>query len=152
MNENRLPRLLKEILVYRNPGAIEKVADSLGETYDYIWSQTHGRVNPHIKVLRAAFLATKDPRLKRELEPDGFELVRERTAKALKAPEAESTDIVLQVSNLIDQLRKALSDGTITPQESDGLEKQFCEIEKELIEARVAVRDAAASKKVQPIK
>jgi hypothetical protein len=150
--DNRIPRLLKEILVYRYPGAIEKVADHLGDTYDYVWSQTHGRVNPHIKVIRAAYIVTGDPRLKRELEPEGFELVPTREGEASKCAESEATDIMLQTSKLIEDLREVLEDGVITNDEADQLEKSFSAIEKELIEARAAIRNAAQRKRLKAVK
>lgn len=150
--DNRVPRLLKQILVYQYPGAIEKVADYLGDTYDYVWSQTHGRVNPHIKVLRAAYIVTGDPRLKRELEPEGYELVSARDAKAQRDAESEATDIMLHTSRMIEKLRDSLVDGVITTDEAEELEKSFCDIEKELVEARAAIRAAAENKRLKAVK
>lgn len=152
MADDRISRLLKDVLVYRNPGSIERVADYMGETYDHIWSQTHGRVNPKIQVVKAAYVITGDQRLKRELEPEGHELVPAREAEAIRDAESESTDIVIHASRLIERLRGAVHDGAITEVEAEGLEKSFCDLEKELIEARSAVRRLAENKRFKAVK
>ena len=153
MADSRISRLLKEILVYKYPGAIEKVADCLGETYDHIWSQTHGRVNPKIEVVKAAFLVTGDPRLKRELEPGGYELVRERTApEGLKNAEAELIDIVLASARVITRLRETASDGRIPADALNELERCFCDLEKEFIDARSAIRSMSDRREIRAVK
>ena len=150
---NRIPRLLKEVLVYRHPGAIEKVADLLGDTYDYVWSQTHGRVNPHIKVIKAAFVITGDPRLKRELEPEGYELVRERGCpEKLKNAEAELVDVVLASAKIITRLRETARDGRIPSDALDEMEKCLCDLEKEFIEARSAIRSMSGRREFRAVK
>lgn len=149
MSEDRLSRLLNSVLVCENRGLIEEVADRMGESYNHVHKQVSGYVNIHVNTLKAAFLVTKDPRLKRELEPEGYELVQKRNAEALRCPESEATDIVLQSSNLIEKIRQALADGKITQSELLDLEKSFCDVERELIEARTAVRNAAGGKNVK---
>jgi len=153
MADSRISRLLKEILVYKHPGAIEKVADCLGETYDHIWSQTHGRVNPKIEVVKAAFIVTGDQRLKRELEPEGYELVWERAAPVgLKDAEAELTDIVLASARVITRLRESAPDGRMTAEALDDLERCFCDLEKEFIEARHAIRNMSDRRGFRAVK
>lgn len=152
MSECRLSRLLNSILISEHRGAIYDVADLMGETYNHVHKQISGYTNVHVNTLKSAFIVTKDPRLKRELEPDGYELIPARTATATKCPESEITDVILHAARLIEMARNSLEDGTITRDEADALEKQFCQIEKELIEARAAIRSAAANNRVRAVK
>ena len=118
----------------------------MGETYNHVHKQVSGYTNVHVNTIKAAFVVTGDPRLKRELEPEGYELVHKREAEALRCPESEATDIILQSSNLIEKIRQAVKDGRITQSEVLELEKCFCDVERELIEARTAVRSMAENR------
>lgn len=136
----KIARLLKECLIYKYPGSIEKVADLLGDTYNYVHAQTHERVNPHIKVIRAAFLVTGDQRFKRELEPDGWELVRKRQAQGkIKSMEGEAVDVVVATSDVIREIRKSIEDGKVTADELDNIECGLDRIESQVVELRAAV-------------
>lgn len=142
MSDDRLSRLCHQLFTIEYPGAIQKIADMCSDTYEWVYQNINGRAKsgPHVKILRAGYLVTGDARLKRELEPEGYELIPQRTADAQKCLESEATDVVLQASNLIEQIRTALKDGIVSKDEADDLERQFCQIDKELIEARATMR------------
>ena len=134
MSESSLSRLLKEVLIYDNgKGVCQAVADYSGETYDYIWSQTHGRVNPSLKTIKAAFVITKDPRLKKALEPEGFKLNPDQPGDSLlKHFEAEIGDLTVGTGLLLHASREALKDNNLSKQEENDIRRLIEAIKKDL--------------------
>ncbi len=135
-------RLLKEILIYRIDDGINKVAHILNETYDYVWSQTHERINPSIYVVKAAYEISKDPRLKRILEPKGMCLVPDsQLSTPTKETEAEATDVILSVSDLIKTVRNSMADLKISKSEAMEIGQRMSDVDKEWAEVKSSVRD-----------
>ena len=152
-DRGREARLLKQCLMYDYDGnGIQAVAGLLNETYDYVWSQTHERINPHIKVLRAAYIITGDPRLKKELEPDGFELVPKRKATGeVKSMEGEAIDVIIHAAKIMEQIQAVIEDGKVTSEEAAGLRKALNTFEEIGINLRSAIERAERTGKVHKL-
>lgn len=143
MEENGVSRILKQVLVYDCPGAIEKVAEHLNETYDYIWSQTAGRVNPAVHVIKGAYEITGDPKLKRLLTPIGYEIL---PATSKDRPtghfEAEIGDLDIAVAKLRTAFREVLKDNRITPKEANRLQKLIDTLRVEIADVEAIIKKA----------
>lgn len=140
---NSVARILKQVLVYENSGGLEKVAEHLNETYDYVWSQTAGRVNPAVHVIKGAYEVTGDPKLKRLLTPTGYELLpvtyKDRPTGHY---EAEIGDLDIAVASIRKAFRKALEDDRITPKEADRLQKLIDALRVEIADVEAILRKA----------
>ncbi len=135
-------RLLKEILVFRHRNGIEQVADQLNETYDYVWSQTHERTNPSVNTIKAAFLVTKDPRLKRILTPAGFKLSPDKmTDRPVSGYEHEIGDLDIAVSTLRMKFREAMKDNMISKNEAIDISILIENIRLELIDVETVLKN-----------
>ena len=127
--------LLREILVYDNRGSAYAVAEKAGLAYRTVMDQTDGKVNASVQVIKAAWLVTKDPRLKVILEPEGWELVPKASVLAPTKPiEAEATDVVIEVTSFIAEHRIAIEDGRIDRKEHLDLRKRIQKAKNELEE------------------
>ncbi len=155
---NPVCELLYEVLIATHRGAVKEVARVAGlaerTVYDHC---TDGRLNPSVEVIKAAWVVTRDPRLRKLLEPEGWRLVPEpEAAPRLKDPEAEITDINLAAADAIKALRAALDPqgpggARITRQETTALHRHLDLIERELAEARQAVKRMEDEKARRPL-
>lgn len=140
---NNVARILKQVLVYEYPGALEKAAAHLNETYDYIWSQTAGRVNPAVHVIRGVYEVTGDPKLKRLLTPVGYELLPASSkARPTGHFEAEIGDLDIAVAKLRTAFREVLKDNRITPKEANRLQKLIDTLRVEIADVEAIIKKA----------
>jgi hypothetical protein len=132
--------LLKEILVYEHRGAAYEVAKVAGMAYRTVMDYTDGKCNPPVKVISAAFLVTRDVRLKHLLEPDGWELVRKKgTVESDKPVEAEAMDVVVCVGDFVEDYRRKMDDGRLETHEAVALLGKIAALKTELDELEAAV-------------
>ncbi len=136
MSDGRINNLLQEILISTHRGSIYKVAEMTGYAYRSIHDFCHiPNKNIPTKIIKAAFLITKDPRLKLELEPQGYELVvKKENLKYSDDFHKEISDVNIKLSTLLLTFRDALKDEHITKQEKITLKKEWEEVSKELAE------------------
>lgn len=136
--------LFYEILICQHRGAIEKVANLVGCAYSTVHEYCGDRrKTPPVWLYKAAFLVTGDPRLKRRLEPEGYELVPKRCGLPADKPvEAEMTDVVLAMGRAIEAFRLASADQKITKDELIQIEKELAQAALEVAEAQKAVKMA----------
>ena len=133
MEENGVARVLKQVLIYENSGGIEQVAEHLHGTYDYVWSQTAGRVNPSVHVIRGAYEVTGDPKLARLLTPVGYQLTPMITPSREVGPyETEIGDLDMAVSTLRRLFRTAMEDNVIDNKEADKIHGALNTLRKEM--------------------
>ncbi len=136
MSDSRVNKLLYEILISTHRGSIYEVAELSG----YAYSSLHDfcsylNKNVPTKVIKAAFLVTKDPRLKSELEPQGYELVLKKEGLNYSDDfHKEISDVNIKLSDLLKTFREALKDDRITKDEKIKLKTEWEEVSKELAE------------------
>ncbi len=136
MSDGRINNLLYEILVMNQKGAMYDVAELTG----YAYRSVHDfcsvlNKNVPTKIIKAAYLVTKDPRLKRELEPEGYELsIKKEGLDYSEDFHKEISDVNIKLSSLLLTFRDALEDKKISKQEKITLKKQWEEVSKELAE------------------
>ena len=116
--------LLHEILVNGSTDLTRGVANMAGVSRSSVEKQCYANVNPSVAVIKAAWLVTKDPRLKKLLEPinpetgEAWELTPKINGKIpLKPIESEGVDVFISLSLFLDDLRLSLEDGEISNNE-----------------------------------
>jgi len=143
---NSITELLKEILVSTHRGSAYEVAEIAGLAYRTVIDQTDGRINPSVEVIKASWLVTKDPRLKRLLEPEGWELARKaEMVQPTRDAEGETTDVILAASTLIESIRKAKEDGRLTKEERLTILSNLGIVKLEVEEAEAALNKEISS-------
>lgn len=129
-------RLLKEILVTQNRGGCNQIADDLGCSYDEVWEATHERANPSVRIVAATYARFPDLRLKRLLEPAGYELVHKQDGpRSVGDVCQETTDVVLASAEAVRLARESL---TGNARQAAKLLAALDLVENELAEARAA--------------
>ncbi len=139
---NPICELLYEVLVATHRGAVKEVARVAGlaerTVYDHC---TDGRLNPSLEVIKAAWVVTQDPRLRRLLEPRGWRLVPDQAqVRPDKDVEGEAVDVSLSAGDLIRTARELLADGHLSAEDELAFQVRLQAAEKELAELREAVR------------
>jgi len=135
-------KLLNEILRIGARGLIEPVAIEAGVAYDTVYDQCRGNVNPSIQVIKAAYIITQDPRLKRMLEPTGYELTpKDQLYLPEKPVHDEAVDVILAVSQFIEAHREAFRDGRYSAQEKVDLVNILKRVKRESGELETALMD-----------
>ena len=143
MADTRTVELLKEVLVLEGDGTrVKKVANLAGFAKDTVYAQTDGRANPNIHVIKAAWLVTKDPRLQRLLEPQGWRLVPDHPFESPTGTLVEEIgDVHDAATDLRRSAKEALADGNIDQEEARNLEYLINNAELELAEVRAKLRE-----------
>jgi hypothetical protein len=132
--------LLSEILKYEHRGSVKAVAQAAVCAESTIYSNMDGKANPSVWVIKAAFEVTGDPRLKKLLEPDGWELVRKKgTVESDKPVEAEAMDVVVCVGDFVEDYRRKMDDGRLETHEAVALLGKIATLKTELDELEAAV-------------
>lgn len=151
---NPLCELLREVVIETHRGVIRAVAMRAGlaerTVYDHC---TDGRVNASVEVIRAAFEVTQDPRLKKILTPDGWELVPAQPAiPPTRDFEREMGDVEMAVSDLRRQVRQALdNDGHIDGHELVAIQCRCGEIRKQADEVEALALEESRGLRVMKI-
>lgn len=140
---NPITELLYEILIQTNRGSLDEAAKEAGYAYRTAneYCNDH-RKTPPVEFLKAAWLVTEDPRLKRLLEPEGYELTPKAAARAHTGNwEREIGDINIAAANLLSIVREALTDDEIDRKEKIKIRRAVDMIKFELAQ----VEDIASS-------
>ena len=132
-------RLLQEILVTGDRDLTKEVALVAGKSRAWVSEQYYKNINSSIHCIKAAWLVTGDPRLKKLLEPDGWELRKVVAAASTKGVEQEALDLIVSVSEFVKTYRAAYADDRLTPQEKVALLTSVKDVEIELAELKSAV-------------
>ena len=142
--------LLYEVLEMQNRGSLEKAADLAEIAYSTANKYcADSRTTPPLHFIKAAWLVTKDPRLKRRLEPEGFELVpKKESLMPSQDWEREIGDVHIALSGLHAEVRDALEDGRIDRHEANGLLKTVGRVRVELAELEAMVLRADSEGRV----
>jgi hypothetical protein len=91
-----------------------------------IYDMCSGRTNTSVEVVKAAFLVTRDPRLRKRLEPEGWRLTPCKLAEpATCNPETEAGDCVIEAAQLLERARQAASDQRISRPEDAELRRML---------------------------
>lgn len=141
----------------RIQGVVKRLAVLMGLTDWTVRDYVKGVIKPNLKYLHAVAIAT-DGAVTWPLEPEGFRLVRLESVAPTKAAEPELTDVVIEAGKTIERFRQAVDPegpggSRITRSEARELERHLDEVERQVAEARVALkrhrsgdqREAAAS-------
>jgi len=134
---------LKAAILYMDHDGdpVKEIARLMGLSRRTIYDYLDGKIKISLPFLHAATIATNGhPAIGRFLEPSGFRLVRDEAADPQKHAEAELTDVVLAVGRTIEHVRSALEDKRLTAQERADLDLCLDDTERELSEARAAIR------------
>ena len=138
---NPQAELLKEILVYDTRGLGVLVAEKAGLAYRTVMDNTDLRANPNVEVIKAAWLVSGDPRLKKLLEPEGYELMPKACdVRPTKSVEGEATDVSIAKARLLEAYRNASADGDIDRKESIDIERFMDQLDREHEEFKVRIR------------
>ncbi len=145
---NPVAELLKEIVIYEHRGSIYKIAELAGLAHTSARDHLNGRTNPSVEVIKAAWLVTRDPRLKKLLEPDGYELVPVRPARpTAETFESGLVDLSIIGGDIASYWRQAIEDGIIDPEESRILEITIDRLTRAAAELK-ALKDQKAAARV----
>ncbi len=91
-----------------------------------IYDMCSGRTNTSVEVVKAAFLVTQDPRLRKRLEPEGYRLTPCGLAQPGScSPETEAGDCVIEAARLLERARQAASDQRISRPEDAELRRML---------------------------
>jgi|Deesub1362A_J573_1020465.scaffolds.fasta_scaffold01994_13 hypothetical protein len=140
---NPVTQLLNQIIIGNR--LVPKVADEACVSDSTVYASCDGRNNPNLEVVKATFVVTGDPRLRRLLEPRGWRLVPdEAQARPQRDAEGELTDVVLAASEAIQQVREAVAPHSpagrrLSLEEAILIDRSLAEVERQLAEARAAV-------------
>lgn len=141
---NPVTQLLNQIIIGRR--LVPRVADEACVSDSTVYASCDGRNNPNLEVIKATFVVTGDPRLRRLLAPRGWRLVPDQAqVEPDKNAEGELTDVVVAVAETIQQVREAVDPNGpagrhLTRQEAYRIDCCLAEVEQQLAEAREAVR------------
>lgn len=137
---NRTAELLREIMFSDNYGVAGRIAERANLAYQTVHSQTDGRSTPSVELVRAAFLETLDPRIKRILEPQGYELVpRAQGLTPTGSLVEEIGDIHDATADLRRQAKAAAEDGRLDREETNALLRLAGQVEMELAEVKAVI-------------
>ena len=118
---------LKTAVLYRdydNPA--KQLSELLGLSTRTIYDYFDGNIKISLPFLHACLLVTGgDPDVKKYLCPEGWDITPLNQKAPTKNMEKECGDIHIAVSDLVVEIRKALNDGNITPDERANIEKKF---------------------------
>lgn len=151
---NPVTQLLNQIIIGKR--LVPAVADEACVSDSTVYASCDGRNNPNLDVLKATFVVTGDPRLRRLLEPRGCRLVADsEQVRPSKEAEPELTDVILSSSVAIRRVREATDpDGPggrrVTREEAHDLDCCLAEMERELAEARAAVQALKSHENERP--
>jgi len=138
--------LLYEIFHYQHRGCVERVAEVAGlarRTVDEY--ATDNRKTVPVNVIKASWLVTEDPRLKRLLEPEGWTLVPKDEALAPTSDwEKEIGDVYMAVTGILDEVRKAIEDGKIDRNEEVGIRARINAAKLQLAELESMLEPSVA--------
>lgn len=134
---NPTAALLKRIVMYDGVCSVKEVARIAGLAESTVYDNLSGRNNPSLEVVRAAFLASRDPRLKRLLEPEGWELSEVSRPKAPTEDwEKETGDVYIALSALHSEVREAMESGNMKPNALARILKGVDEVSRQVAELR----------------
>ena len=118
---------LKTAVLYRDyENPVKQISEILGLSARTIYDYFDGNIKISLPFLHACLIVTGgDPDVKKYLCPEGWDIAPSSQKAPTKNVEKECGDIHIAVSDLVVEIRKALEDGKITPDERAGIEKKF---------------------------
>ncbi len=135
--------LLRKVVMYGDDCNVKDVAEKSGLAESTVYDNLNGRNNPSIEVVKGAYLASRDPRLKLLLEPHGFELIEK--GKLDIAPtdnwEKETGDVYIALSVLHSNVRKTLTKGKVDQESLVQIIRDVEAVGKELNELKNLAQD-----------
>ena len=132
-------RLLQEILVTGDKDLTKEVALVAGKSRAWVSEQYYRNINVSVHALTAAFTVTQDPRLKRLLEPRGWELQKVIPVSSTKNTTREMLDVMSALGRLAEKLEEAEADNKIEMAEALSLLGDIGRVEIELAELKVSI-------------
>ena len=132
-------RLLQEILVTGDKDLTKEVALVAGKSRAWVSEQYYRNINVSVHAITAAFTVTQDPRLKRLLEPRGWELHKVIPVSSTKNTTREMLDVMSALGRLAEKLEQAEADNEIEVSEALSLLGDIGRVEIELAELKASV-------------
>ncbi len=139
---HHMNELLYEILIQGDGEQLtQKVANEAGLAYRTVNEYCNDvRKTVPVQVIKAAYKVTKDPRLKKLLEPEGYELVLKQIIfPPTNDYNKEISDVNISLANLLQTIREADADGIITKKEKITIKKSFGDVLKEVNEVEALI-------------